>query len=252
MSDWNADLYLKYEKQRSQPAWDLAARVSKYAPEKIADLGCGPGNSTAILKSVFPEAQLTGIDNSTAMIEKARKTHPELDFRLGDLRELEESYDLIFSNACLHWVPDHASLLPALMNRLNDRGVLAVQVPMNGREPLYQIIRETADQSPYDFSSAYFEKNDVLTPEGYFEILSSCASGFEIWETVYYHDLPTHADLINWVRSARLRPYLDCLTEAEQKNFEAEILERVKQQYPVMGNDSVILKFRRLFFMAGK
>lgn len=252
MSEWNSDLYLKFEKQRTQPALDLAKRIEKYNPTSIADLGCGPGNSTAVLKSFFPNARLIGIDNSANMIEKARKAHTDIEFKLSDIQNLKEKYDLIFSNACLQWVPNHSALLPYLIERLNDNGVLAVQIPINWNEPLFKIIKETAEQSEFDFGQAYFETNDALSPNEYYDILSMCASGFDIWETVYYHKMPAHEELINWVRSTRLRPYLDCLNESDKIIFETELLKKVKEQYPVMKNGNVILKFRRLFFVAIK
>ncbi|MBQ7999844.1 MAG: methyltransferase domain-containing protein [Ruminococcus sp.] len=252
MSKWNTDLYLKFKQQRTQPALDLAKRIERYNPLSIADLGCGPGNSTAVLKSVFPNARLIGIDNSVNMIEKAKTTYTDIEFKLGDIQNLNEKYDLIFSNACLQWVPNHNVLLPYLIEQLNDNGVLAVQIPINGNEPLFKIIKDTAEQSEFDFSQAYFENNDALPPNEYYEILSMCASSFDIWETVYYHEMSSHEELINWVRSTRLRPYLDCLSESDKKIFEADLLKKVKEQYSVMKNGNVILKFRRLFFVAIK
>lgn len=252
MSEWNSDLYLKFKQQRTQPALDLAKRIEKYNPLSVADFGCGPGNSTAVLKSVFPNARLIGVDNSANMIEKARRTYPDIEFVLGDIQNLNEKYDLIFSNACLQWVPNHNTLLPYLIKRLNDDGVLAVQIPINFNEPLFRIIKDTAEQSKFDFRQAYFEKNDALSPNEYYEILSRCASNFDIWETVYYHEMSSHEALIDWVRSTRLRPYLDCLNENDKKIFETELLEKVKEKYPIMENGNVILKFRRLFFVAIK
>lgn len=252
MSDWNSDLYLKFEKQRTQPALDLAKRIEHHDPAEIVDLGCGPGNGTAVLRSVFPKAMLKGIDNSPNMIEKAKKAHPDIEFNLGDVQDLNGKYDLIFSNACLQWIPDHKQLLPYLMDKLNTGGILAVQIPMNEKEPLFKIIKETVKNSPFDFSRAYFEKNSILAPEEYYDILSECTSDFDIWETVYYHDMPSHDELINWVRGTRLRPYLDCLNDADKKIFEAELLKNVREQYAVMNNGNVILKFRRLFFTATK
>lgn len=252
MSEWNSDLYLKFKQQRTQPALDLAKRIEKYNPLSVADLGCGPGNSTSVLKSVFPNARLIGIDYSSNMIEKASQTYPDIEFRLGDIQNFNEKHDLIFSNACLQWIPNHHILLPHLMEQLNDNGVLAVQIPINCNEPLFKIIKNTAKQSDFDFSQAYFENNAALSPNEYYEILSMCASSFDIWETVYYHEMLSHEELINWVRSTRLRPYLDCLNEREQEIFEKELLKKVKEQYPVMKNGNVILKFRRLFFVAIK
>ena len=159
MSDWNPKQYLKFEAQRTQPSLDLAMRLRRYAPKSILDLGCGPGNSTAVLREVFPDAALCGLDSSQNMIDKARAAHPALSFRLGDVQALEGTYDLLFSNACLQWLPDHRRLLPHLMHSLNDGGVLAVQIPMNPDEPLFRIIRQTAADPKWELKNVFFEVN---------------------------------------------------------------------------------------------
>lgn len=137
MADWNPLQYLKFETQRTQPARDLLMRLKAYTPHTVADIGCGPGNSTAAVAECFPNAELIGIDSSPNMIEKAEAKYPELKFRLCNALELEGKYDLLFSNACLQWIPNHAILIPALMSKLNEKGVLAVQMPMNSQEPLF-------------------------------------------------------------------------------------------------------------------
>ncbi len=197
MSDWNADLYLKFKSQRTQPAIDLANRVRESSPRKVADIGCGPGNSTAILKSLFPDSDIEGIDNSQNMIQKAQNNYEGIRFRLCDVHELGGGYDLLFSNACLQWVPDHESLLPELMQKLNPGGLLAVQIPMNGSEPLYQIITDVANEPKWNLKDICFEKNKTLSPNEYIDILSSCSRDFQIWETAYYHRLPTHQALVD-------------------------------------------------------
>ncbi len=249
---WNADKYLQFENERTQPCIDLANRIRSFAPKSIIDLGCGPGNSTNVLQTVFPESDILGIDNSQNMIDKARSAHPEIRFELCGVRDISGSYDVIFSNACLQWLDDHDSLIEFLMSRLNDGGVLAVQMPMNGEEPLYRIIREVVGSSEFDFSSVCFEKNDVLAPDKYYDILSKCSSGFHIWETVYYHTMKSHEQLVDWVRATRLRPYLEVLRDEEKAAFEAQILEKVRSAYPFTENGSIILRFRRLFFTAVK
>ena len=186
------------------------------------------------------------------MIMKAIESYPELSFTQRDLHELNDGYDLIFSNACLQWVAHHEQLIPELMSKLNPGGALAVQIPMNQDEPLFKIIKEVAAASSYDFSGVHFERNDVLTPATYFNILATCSSRFEIWETVYYHNLLDHQSLLEWVRSTRLRPYLACLDQDDGAAFEAKILEQVKDKYPVMVNGEVILRFKRFFFIAYK
>ena len=252
MADWNSSLYLKFKKERTQPAIDLANRVRTYHPERIADIGCGPGNSTEVLKSVFPDSELHGIDNSQDMIGKARKEHPELTFYLCDVNDIQNGYDMLFSNACLQWLPDHASLLPKLMNKLNPDGVLAVQLPMNQREPLFRIIDEVASDSSWGLGDRCFQSNDTLHPDEYYDILSKCSSDFQMWETTYYHSLPSHQALVDWVKGTRLRPYLDALDSKNAESFENEVLHRTMEAYPVRDDGNVLLRFRRFFFVAVK
>lgn len=252
MWEWNPQQYLLFQKQRTQPAVDLANRVRERDVRTVMDLGCGPGNSTAVLQSVFPNARITGMDSSPVMIERARREHPDMDFQVGRVEELTGAFDLLFSNACLQWVPHHETLLPKLMEHLTDHGVLAVQMPRNQEEPLFRIIRQVAADSQWDFSKVYFERNDTLTPSQYHEILSGCAGAFELWETVYYHLLPSHRHLLEWVRGTRLRPYLEVLNRQQQKEFEQEILEKAQQAYPLTKDGTVIFPFRRFFFVAEK
>lgn len=250
MSEWNPEAYLKFKQQRTQPALDLARRVQGDDPKTIADIGCGPGNSTATLRNVFPHAKIIGIDNSPSMIEKARASYPETEFLLCDAASLPGTYDLLFSNACLQWIPDHHTLIPHLMTKLNAGGALAVQVPMNGEEPLYRIIREVAAEKKWGFDKIKLETNETLQPNGYFDILGTASNRFDMWETVYTHAMPSHEHLLDWVRSTRLRPYLDALDEESGRAFEGEILRRVREVYPVMQSGEVLLRFRRFFFVA--
>lgn len=252
MSDWNPEKYLLFKKQRTQPAIDLANRVRDCGAKTIVDIGCGPGNSTAVLKDVFPHANILGIDNSASMISKAKEKYSSLAFSVCSAENLTGAYDLLFSNACLQWIPNHEVLIPQLMRKLTGNGVLAVQMPMNLNEPLFRIIKEVAADSKWNFENVYFEKNDTLSPQEYFDLLSSCSSNFELWETVYYHAMPSHEHLIEWVRSTRLRPYLDVLDEKQKTEFENEILTRTRSAYPFTASGEVVLKFRRFFFAAHK
>lgn len=70
MAEWNAAQYLKFKAERTQPALDLARRLSLLSPDTVLDIGCGPGNSTAVLKDLFPNADITGIDKSEAMLKR--------------------------------------------------------------------------------------------------------------------------------------------------------------------------------------
>lgn len=114
MPNWNPIQYEKFLKDRTQPAIDLANRLEGFAPNNILDLGCGPGNSTKVLKDKFPTAKIIGADNSDEMLEKARGLYPGIAFihldANGDLHEVNEKFDIVFSNACIQWLPSHKKI----------------------------------------------------------------------------------------------------------------------------------------------
>lgn len=251
MSDWNSIQYLKFKNERTQPAKDLAMRINNN-PKTIVDIGCGPGNSTKVLRDIFPDANIIGIDNSPNMIKKAKAEHSDIDFRLCDALSFDGKYDLLFSNACLQWIPSHDTLIPSLMDKLNDGGVFAVQIPMNTDEPLFRLIREVADEPEWNLSGIQLQPNETLTPLEYYNILSTCSSAFDMWEVKYYHTMPDHKALVDWVKGTRLRPYLDFLGADKGAAFEEEIVERSKKIYSNMDNGNVVLGFRRFFFTAVK
>lgn len=255
MAEWSSEQYLKFKKQRTQPAIDLAKRIAEYCPKSVLDIGCGPGNSTAVLKKTFPEAHILGIDNSEDMINKAKQTYPDIDFMLRDITSGSDelgTYDVIFSNACLQWVPDHEALIPRLMDMLGSGGVLAVQMPMNGGETLFRIIGDVIKEPKWGFSQSNTETNETLKPEEYFDILSSCSSSFDIWETVYYHAMPDVEAMVEWVKGTRLRPYLNALDGNTAAELEHVITERAASAYKAQKNGEIIFRFRRFFFTAVK
>lgn len=252
MKEWNPEKYLLFKKQRTQPAIDLVNRLSNQSFYFVTDLGCGPGNSTRVLKDKFPNSKILGIDNSVDMIAKAKEENKDLDFKVGSVSDLDFKCDLLFSNACLQWVPNHEELLPNLMNHLNPNGVLAVQVPNNKEEPLFKVIDEVIDSYKINLRELVTDTNEVLAPSDYYEILSKCSSSFELWETTYYHIMPSHEALLEWVRGTRLRPFLKVLNESDKVDFESKILKRIAEEYKVTSKGEVILKFKRLFFIAKK
>lgn len=255
MSQWNSEQYLKFKSQRTQPAFDLAKRIAADNPKTVLDIGCGPGNSTAVLKERFPNADILGVDNSENMIEKAKESYPELNFRICDVTsELDklDMYDVIFSNACLQWIPDHRKFIPAVFDKLNKNGTLAAQIPMNGQETLFKIMNEVISESQWGLSLVDTETNGTLLPEEYFDILSSCTDNFDIWETVYYHNMPSIEAMVEWIKGTRLRPYLNALDKEKADSLEKEIAKRAAEAYSVQRNGEIIFKFRRFFFIAVK
>lgn len=253
MSEWNSEQYLKFKNQRTQPAIDLAQRIAINNPQKILDVGCGPGNSTKVLKSVFPKAHILGIDSSENMIKKAKETYSDIEFRVMDITEENqniENIDIIFSNACLQWIPNHREFIPMIFNKLSKGGVLAVQIPMNFQEKLFTLMSETVNEDKWDFSSMPLEPNETLKCEEYFDILSSLTDNFDIWETVYYHNMPSLETMVEWIKGTRLRPYLNALNSIDANNLINEITEKASRVYTKQANGEIIFKFRRFFFTA--
>lgn len=146
MADWDPSLYLQYSAERTRPAAELLARVPLADITSGVDLGCGPGNSTALLKQRWPSAQIAGVDNSPAMLEEARQVLPDCHFVEADIRHYkpDQPLSLIYANASLQWIPDHYHLLPHLVSLLQLNGVLAVQMPDNWLEPTHALMREVA------------------------------------------------------------------------------------------------------------
>ncbi len=250
---WDSEQYLKFERQRTRPARDLAAEIAGLAPGHVLDVGCGPGNSTAVLRQTFAEADILGVDSSPEMIERARERCPGAAFRLFDIRaDLTElgRFDVVFSNACLQWIDGHEELIGALFGLLNPGGVLAVQMPQNEDEPFFKLIEEVTAEPRRGFADAGVERSKVLAPERYFDILSRHTDNFDIWQTVYRHPMGSVREMVEWVKGSRLKPYLDALGPADAAALEQELAARAKGLYPVRENGQVVLCFKRLFFTA--
>jgi trans-aconitate 2-methyltransferase len=254
--DWNPDLYLKFNKERIQPTIDLVSRIDLDEPGKIVDIGCGPGNSTQILAQRWPNAAITGIDNSPAMIEKAKKDFPNQSWKLLDAGKdaLDEQFDLVFSNAAIQWMPEHAQLFERFYGSLNKHGWLAVQLPLFWDMPLGQAIRRVAQNSRW--STAVAGVDELFTIHAYpyyYDLLSQRFSSIDMWETCYIHIMDSHASILEMIRTTGLKPYLDKLEdENDRKEFEALVLDEITKDYPLQANGRVLFPFDRLFFTAQK
>lgn len=255
MADWNSELYLKFKAQRTQPAIDLAARLEG-SPKKIIDLGCGPGNSTRVVKKRFPEARVIGADNSMSMIEKAGADNPDLEFITldvsGDLSEHDGEFDVVFSNACLQWVTGHRELFPRIFSMLKKGGSFAAQIPMNYDEPIHKIVARVTESEKWKPKLGQGRIFGTLTISEYFDLLSSMTSDFEVWQTTYCHRMPSVEAIIDWYRSTGLRTYLNALSEADGEEFIAEISAELEREYPKQANGEIIFRFPRFFFIARK
>ena len=256
MSDWNPESYLKFERERTLPVHDLVARIEMANPARIIDLGCGPGNSTAVLKERWPAARIIGLDRSPAMIEKARKTRSDIEWVEGDAgADLSYlgSFDLVFANASLQWLPNHGELMPRLLQRANNGGALAVQIPKFEEMPIAAAIRESTNLPRYAGLFTGFESGlHSFGDADYYDALHGSSRAIDLWVTHYYHVLENQPAIIEWTKSTGMRPYLERLPENEREGFMAEVLKRAKRAYPAQRDGKVLFIFKRLFFIAYK
>lgn len=256
---WDPQQYLRFTDHRTRPAQDLLARVPLADPAHIVDLGCGPGNSTRALKARWPQAQVTGLDNDLAMLSAARTADPDGVYGPADAGVWRPGpeVDLLFSNAVLHWLDDHACLFPALLAALRPGAVLAVQVPGNHHAPSHTLLAETAASRPrwQAVLSPALRPDPVLTPAEYHRLLAPLSAGLDVWETTYTQVLTGEDPVLEWVRSTQLRGVQAALRTlpdgaAEAAAFEAAYAARLRAAYPQQADGTTLFPFRRLFMVA--
>ena len=249
---WDPAAYLGFSEERTRPAADLLARVPVEAPGRVVDLGCGPGNSTALLVARWPEAEVDGLDASPEMLERAAASGVRARWVRGDLASWAAPgrYDVAFSNAALQWLPDHAALLPRLAASVRPGGALAFQVPRNMDAPSHALMREVAATEPWADRLRDVREVSVLRPEDYHRILAPFARRLDIWEAEYLHVLEGKDAVLAWVRGTGLRPFLDRLGADDRDGFVALYAERLREAYPREADGLTLFPFRRLFAVA--
>ena len=245
---------MRYGDQRTRAAADLAARINLDAPRTIADLGCGPGNSTQILRTRWPHSDILGIDNSSEMIEAAKLSFPEQNWLLADVSGWRpaDPIDLVYSNAALQWLPSHDTLMRHLFTRVAAGGALAFQIPSSTYARVRTLIHEISRDS------AWTERMDaprsaltMESPAFYYDTLASEATRLDIWETEYNHVMDSGDAIVDWIASTGLRPFLAALdTEIERNDFLTELQRRVSMAYKSRTDGKVLFPFRRTFVIA--
>ncbi|MET9681833.1 trans-aconitate 2-methyltransferase [Streptomyces coeruleorubidus] len=263
---WDPAQYLRHAGHRARPFTDLLARVPDLPgdPPRIADLGCGPGNVTALLAARWPTARITGYDNSTAMLDKAHVDHEgptpgggRLDFAHADVRTWTpgEPCDLIVSNATLQWVPGHVDRFADWVAALKPAGTFAFQVPGNFDAPSHRLMRELAHapRRRDRLAGVLRHADAVLTPEAYLERLTSLGCTADVWETTYIHLLQGDDPVLDWVKGTGLRPVLTALADDPEArdDFLAEYRSALREAYPT-GPHGTPFPFRRVFAVARK
>ena len=256
MSDWNPELYLKFKNERTQPAHDLISRIDMRYPQRILDIGCGPGNSSHLLKGRWFSAEVLGLDSSEAMIERAIKEHRNVNFVLadatGDISRFG-MFDIVFSNAAMQWMPSIEKLLPFYFKMLNPGGIMAMQIPNPSSMHIQTAIDRVASSDRWKNYFLQFQNGLYLYEPGfYYDILRSLSKEANVWETHYHHVMPGHQAIIDWYASTGMKPYLSLLSDDDKQAFSDDVLFIIKNDYKIQKNGSVLFPFRRIFFTLQK
>ena len=248
---WNPAQYERFRDQRSQPFYDLLALVQPRPGMRAVDLGCGTGELTVELHRRLEARETLGVDSSAAMLAKsAAFAGAGVRFEHGDIGTFAapHPFDLVFSNAALHWLPDHAALLQRLTGMIGADGQLAAQVPANHDHPSHAVAHAVAREAPFrDALGGYARDNPVLEPEEYAVLLDHLGYRDQhVRLQVYGHQLASRADVIEWVKGTLLTDY--------QRRLPVELwpqyLERYREQLLPQLEDArpYFYPFKRILF----
>lgn len=260
MPKWDADQYLRFGEPRTQVSRDLARRVLERlpSPRRIVDLGCGPGNSTEVLHVLFPHAErILGLDASAEMLAAARRRYPRFEFETADIAAWAAApesgaWDLVFSNSALHWLADHATLIPRLFARVAPGGVLAFQMPSAGKYGVDRIARELVASPAFrDRIGPIARAWDSQELEFYYDLLAPLAAEVELWETDYLVPMAGAEAITDWYKGSGLRPILEALPDdAARADFLRDYTEAIRRAYPAQPSGVILFRMRRRFVLA--
>jgi trans-aconitate 2-methyltransferase len=231
---WNPNQYERFKAERKQPFVDLLSLVEHRPRMRVVDLGCGTGELTREIHQTLNAEETVGIDNSETMLLKSGGFGGEtLHFERGDIEAFvsDRPYVLIFSNAALHWVDDHASLFKRLTSFLGPHGQLAVQMPANETHASHQTAGDVARELGMEP-----RRSPMQPPERYAELLHHL--GFtrqHVRLQIYGHLLESSADVVEWVKGTLLTDYERRAGDRWPeflKRYRELLLERIGDQHP--------------------
>lgn len=241
---WNPEQYARFRHERAQPFYDLLALVRPRAGMRVADLGCGPGELTKVLHETLRASETLGVDSSPEMLSKAAAfAGGGLRFEQSDIATFAAgsaasgqpptpspqppSYDLVFSNAAIQWLPDHAELFRRLRARLAPGGQLAVQMPANFDHPSHTLAAAVAAEEPFRSALGGYQRTfPVLPPEDYAILLHELGFAEQsVRLQVYLHLLDSRDEVIEWVKGTLLTDYQARLSPETYDRFLARYRE---------------------------
>jgi len=253
--EWNAEDYAANSAAQERWALELIARLDLQPDADVLDLGCGDGKVTAAIAGRFPDGSVIGIDSSSSMIELARKRHPparylNLEFIHMDMRDisLDGRFDLVFSNAAMHWVKELQGVLDKIFSLLRPGGRILCQMGGKGNARHVVAILDDMIATPrwrryfMDFAFPY----NFLGQERAEEMLR--AAGFRERRVRLFPREMEHdgiEGLKGWLRTTWL-PYTQRLPASERDEFIDEIASRYVASYPPTAEGKVLVSMMRL------
>jgi trans-aconitate 2-methyltransferase len=252
---WDSRDYLKHSSAQYQWAEELVQKLHLKKNESVLDIGCGDGKVTALIASHVPEGKVTGIDTSENMIAFAQNTftslmYPNLRFLHKDAAKLDfqNEFDAVFSNATLHWIKDHLSVLQGVRKSLTPSGRILFQMGGKGNaEDILCIVEKLIKQDPWkkyftNFSCPY----TFCSPEEYDTWLHDTGFIKKRLELIPKDMVQKGKEgLAGWIRTTWL-PYTERLPEKMKNTFIEEIINRYLKEFPADIEDQIHLKMKRL------
>jgi trans-aconitate 2-methyltransferase len=240
VDSWDPGQYERFAAERAAPFHDLLALVRPVPGGRVVDLGCGNGRLTAQLHRRLEAAETLGLDSSPAMLEQAAGLAGDgVRFEEGDIAEFAEGgWDVIFSNAALHWLPDHAALFGRLVGGLRPGGQLAVQMPANHDHPSHLVAAEVAGTEPFRTAlGGHRRESPVQPPEWYADLLDRLGLAPQhVRLQVYLHHLAARDEVVEWVRGTMLTDYQsrmpEDLFEVFLATYRARLLPHLEDSRP--------------------
>lgn len=250
---WNADIYDRFGKERLQPSIDLISRIGDKNFNRILDVGCGTGMSTAALAANWKTAEIIGVDLSEEMLKKAKESLTAVTFVQRDCSKplLDMgAFDLIFSNAFLQWISNQEEFISNSFDMLVNNGVFAAQIPLFDEMPASTCIANAVNSLADRLTG--IAKPASRSASEYYEIISKHTEKVAVWVTDYYHEMDSQEKILDFLKGTALHPYLDVLDSNEQNEFLSEVLNNLKHSYLCQQNGKVLFPFKRLFLVGEK
>jgi trans-aconitate 2-methyltransferase len=258
---WNAKDYAKHSAAQQGWARELIAKLQLEGHESILDIGCGDGKVTAEIAAAVPQGSVLGIDNSSSMIELAQREfpaaqYPNLTFQLADARRLtfDQQFEVVFSNAALHWVRNHIPVLDSIYKSLCRGGRILLQ--MGGRGNAASIIMILDAMKKTEKWRSYY--TDFKFPYGFHDTAKYKKwlqkTGFQSIRADLIPKDMTHAgqiELAGWIRTTWL-PYTQRIPDMLKEVFIEELVHTYIQNYPIDKDGKIHVQMIRLEVEAGK